>query len=183
MITATVAPEMVTTLDELNEITRDISGSPPVQVVFRPSRPDPDQPNRSVEADLLIVDNTRRVFMVVEVKDGYVFDTKKSDGELASLKNITAWLAQEFAFRAQYFLCAFNQEDKEAIVRGTKKRFSIDHVLTGRELCEKIGVDYDALCRDRENDQKDNRTYFLRELLSIPEIRSETIELLDTFSS
>ncbi len=179
MLEGAVSPEIITTLDDLAEIAYDAGNRPPVQVVFKPARPDPENPRKSIEADLLIVDNTQRLFMLVEVKEGYVFDTKKADGELASLKNITSWLAQEFAYRAQYFLCSFNQEDKEEIVQGSKKRFSANHVLTGRELCIIIGVDYDELCEKRAKDQQENRQYFLSGLLAIPEVREEIIELLD----
>jgi hypothetical protein len=179
MLEAAVSPEIITTLDDLAEIAYDASSRPPVQVVFKPARPDPENPRKSIEADLLIVDNIQRLFMLVEVKEGYVFDTKKADGELTSLKNITAWLAQEFAYRAQYFLCSFNQENKEEIVQGSKKRFSLNHVLTGRELCTIIGIDYDDMCVERERDQQENRQYFLSELLAIPEIRQEIIKLLD----
>jgi len=179
MIASAIPSEMKTTLSELDEITADIRDQPPIQVVVKPSRPDPDQPNKSIEADLLVVDNTKRMFMLIEVKDGYVFDTKKSDGKLASLKKITAWLAQEFAYRAQYFFCSFNQENKAAIVEGAKKRFSIENVMTGRELCEYIGIDYDKLRRQRENDQTANRRYFLKQLLNIPEIRDEVNSLLE----
>ncbi|MBN1565746.1 MAG: hypothetical protein JXA10_18020 [Anaerolineae bacterium] len=183
MIEEAVPDSLITTLDELEEISEDIRHKPPIQIVVKPARPDPDNTRKSIEADLLVVDNRERLFKLVEIKDGYVFDTKKADGELASLKNITSWLAQEFAYRAQYFLCAFNQDDKEIIVAGTKKRFSIDHVLTGHELCDMIGIDYDALCERREHNQSANRRYFLSELLAIPEIRSEIIELLDTLNA
>ncbi|HLY25764.1 MAG TPA: hypothetical protein VKQ72_05450, partial [Aggregatilineales bacterium] len=58
--------------------------------------------------------------------------------------------------------------------------FSLDHVLTGRELCEKISVDYDAFRSVRKIDQAENRRYFLSKLLEIPEIRAEIVELLRT---
>src|SRR5258708_3708396 len=144
LLHTSIPAELWTTLDALNDVSHDPYTLPPTQVVFKPARPDPENAKKSIEADFLIVDNVDRRFILVEVKEGYVFDTKKADGELASLKNITSWLAQEFAYRTHYFLCSFNQENKEAIVLGTKKRFSVDHILTGRELCEKIGVDYDA---------------------------------------
>jgi hypothetical protein len=178
MIEDAVPEQIVTTLDELSEITRDTEQKPPIQVVFRPERPDPENPSRSIQADLLIVDNANRAFLLVEVKEGYVFDTKKADGELASLRNITSWLAQEFPYSARFFFCSFNQDNKEEIVRGAKRRFSIGHVMTGRELCEKIGISYDELCARREHDQAANRRYFLSELLSIPEIRDEILSLL-----
>lgn len=178
MIEDAVPEEVVTTLDALSEITQDVGDKPPIQIVFGPARPDPDLSGKFIEADLLIVDNLNRLFKVIEVKDGYVFDTKKSDGELVSLRNITSWLAQEFPYRAQYFLCAFNQNDRDEIVRGTKRRFTADHVLTGRELCEQIGIDYDELCQRRQKDQQDNRRYFLSELLSTSEIRDEIMDIL-----
>lgn len=167
-----------TTLTALIDPTRDVSQFPPIQVVFKPTRPNPDNPDKSIQADLLIVDNVKRTFMLVEIKEGFIFDTKKADGELSSLKSITSWLAQEFAYRTSYFLCSFNQENKEAIVAGAKKRFDINHVLTGRELCQIIGINFEALKQKRQADQAGNRTYFLNGLLAIPEIRAEIIALL-----
>jgi hypothetical protein len=183
LIYTAIPTQMITSLEILNEPAQNPETQLPIQVVFKPSRPDPDNPQKSIEADLLIVDNPNRRFWLVEVKEGYVFDTKKADGELSSLKNITSWLAQEFAYRTQYFLCSFNQEDKESIVQGTKKRFSSDHVLTGRELCEKISIDYDTLRNKRKEDQTQNRRYFLSTLIAIPEIRAEIEELLGTLDA
>jgi len=178
MIYAEIPIEMRTTLQELNDPSRDIKNCPPIQIVFKPASPDPDSKKKSIQGDLLIVDNKKLSFMLVEVKEGHIFDTKKADGELASLKNITSWLAQKFAYRTTYFLCSFNQESKEEIVSGAKRRFTIEHVLTGRELCDKIGIDYDALRKKRQSDQLQNRIYFLRKLLEIPEIREEVVVLL-----
>ena len=172
--------EIFTTLDALREVNQTTAETPNIQVVFKPSRPNPDNPSKSIQADFLIVDNLSRRFMLVEVKEGHVFDTKKADGELASLKNITSWLAQEYAYRTHYFICCFNQENKEEIVQGTKKRFSIDHVLTGREFCGTIGIDYDAIREERSADQVENRRFFLTELLAISEIRDEVLEILNT---
>lgn len=173
-----IPPKLLTTLGELNNPGRDTQALPPLQIVFKPFRPDPDNPKKAIEADFLVVDNVARRFMLVEVKEGHVFDTKKADGELASLRNITSWLAQEYAFRTQYYICCFNQEDKGEIVAGTKKRFSIDHVLTGREFCDIIGINYDQIRVRRSADQAENRHYFLAELLAIPEIRNEVINIL-----
>ncbi len=172
--------EIQTTLFDIQNKSLDFSQRMPIQVVFKPSRLDPENPNKSsIQADLLIVDNIQQKFMLIEIKEGYVFDTKKSDGEVASLKNIRSWLAQEFAYRADYYLCSFNQDDKEAIVSGAKHRFSIEHVMTGRELCEILGLDYEHVRKLRMADQKENRLFFLETLLSIPEIRAEIIEILD----
>ncbi len=180
MLIDAVSPEIITTLDDLRDDATDFSTRLPTQVVFKPSKPDPDNPSKSIQADLLIVDNEDRRFWLVEIKEGYVFDTKKADGELASLKNITSWLAQEFAYRTQYYLCSFNQHNKEAIVNGTKKRFSIEHVMTGQELCTKINIDYNELREVRQQNQAENRRYFLSELLAISDVRDDIMDLLSS---
>ena len=167
--------EMVTTLQDLITSAHDVL---PVQVIFKPTRADPERAGKNIEADLLVIDNENQVMKLVEVKEGHVFDTKKADGELASLRSITSWLAQEFPYRATYYLCAFNQEDRQEIVKGAKRRFSIDHVLTGRDLCEMVGIDYDVICELRKQDQAENRAFFLSELLRIPEIRAEVETIL-----
>lgn len=175
-IRAKIQPERFTTLEALNN---DLNTSAQhTQIVYKPFRLNPEDPRKSIQADFLIVDNINRRFMLVEVKEGHVFDTKKADGELASLRDITSWLAQEYAYRTHYYICCFNQESKEEIVAGTKKRFSIDHVLTGREFCDKIGIDYDVIREERNADQAENRRYFLTQLLSIAEIRNEAIDIL-----
>ena len=175
-----VVPEdMHTTLQELADESISTSEKPALQVVFNPSRPDPDNPSKSIQADLLIVDNHSRRFLLVEVKEGYVFDTKKADGELSSLKSITSWLAQEFAYKTHYYLCSFYQDDLHQIVSGTKGRFTTDHVISGRGLCEKLGISFETILHIREQDQISNRAYFLQELLAIPEIKSEIVELLN----
>jgi hypothetical protein len=181
ILAVSIPSTLHTTLEALSEISSDISNKPRIQVVFKPSKPDPDNPKKSIETDFLIVDNQNRRFMLIEVKEGHVFDTKKADGELSSLKNITSWLAQEFAYRTQYFICCFNQESKETIVQGTKKRFSIEHVMTGREFCELVGLDYDILREQRRQDQSENRDYFFRQILAIPEMRIEIRRLLQEY--
>lgn len=179
-IKSSIPENIWTTLEELADITQDARTKPPVQVVFKPYRPDPENNKRSIQADFLIVDNTKRQFMLVEVKEGSVFDTKKSDGELVSLKSITSWLAQEFPYTTQYYICSFNQENKEAIVAGTKGRFTINHVMTGREFCEIVGIDYDRLREFRKLDQNENLAYFLEHLLEIAEVRSMVMKLINT---
>jgi len=121
--------------------------------------------------DLLILNNSENILHIVELKDGDVFDTKKADGEIASAMNFANWIRPQVNHRVSYYFCAFNQENKQSIVEGIKGRFNIDQVLTGRELCSLIGVDYDNIRRLRENDQMANKQYFTRQLLNIPEIR------------
>ncbi len=39
---------------------------------------------------------------------------------------------------------SFNQADKQAIVAGAKGRFSPEQVMTGRELCSILAIDFDV---------------------------------------
>lgn len=54
-----------------------------------------------------------------------------------------------------------------AKIRDTKGRFSPEQVLTGRELCQWLCVDYAEVQRQREEDAKDNYNYFVSEVLRI----------------
>ena len=118
-------------------------------MVYKPARPDPNNPSRTIQADFLIVDNRKRHFTLIEVKEGHEFDTKKSSAELTNLKLITSWLAQEFPYSASFYICGFNQSDVDTIINGLKRRFTTEQVLTGAAFCEKIGLDYNHVRQER----------------------------------
>lgn len=122
-------------------------------------------------ADIVILDHRRREVRVVEVKEGDVFDTKKADGELACLRPLAVFVGARLRYRPQFQLCCFNQEDKAAILRGLKGRFSPDQIMTGRELCGLLGVSYEEICRQREADVRANQLFLIQELWAIPERR------------
>ena len=128
--------------------------------------------------DIAIFDHVKRQISIIELKEGDTFDTKKSSGELASMTKFADWISQQTGYKAVYYFCSFNQDDKEAIVRGAKGRFDIEHAMTGRELCAILGINYDALREKRQSEQSVNLTYFVTELLKISEIRHMVQELL-----
>jgi hypothetical protein len=141
-----------------------------VQVVFKAKMPAFDA-SRGEVADILLFDHMRKQAMVVELKDGDTFDTKKSSGELESMTNFSNWLSKSTGYQTAFYFCSFNQTDKQAIIYGAKGRFDISHAMTGRELCELLSIDYDALRKKRQEDQPENLRYFISELLRIEEIR------------
>jgi hypothetical protein len=180
LIREAISEENLITLDTLKTTMRNTEDKiPSIQVVYKPSRPDPINSSKTIQADFLIVDNVSKHFTLIEIKDGHEFDTKKSSAELKNLRDITSWLAQEFPYSANFYICGFNQEDKETIINGLKRRFTEEQVLTGRELCQKMKIDYDAIRERRKADQVQNRMYFLRKLLEIEDIRSEIRAILD----
>ncbi|OGO16963.1 MAG: hypothetical protein A2Z14_15300 [Chloroflexi bacterium RBG_16_48_8] len=161
------------TLDEA--LSNQIPLTPSQKViVFRPSMP-AKSGSPGVTGDILILDNSLKSVLVIEVKDGDTFDTKKASGELESMKKISGYVASITGYASSYYFCSFNQEDKEAIVTGAKGRFGIENAMTGRELCELLEIDYDQIREERNMLQSENLEYFLSELLQNTEIR-EIIE-------
>lgn len=149
-----------------------------IQVVFHakmPARGD----ERGEQADIVIFDHGHKKAMVIELKDGDTFDTKKSSGELDSMTTFSKWLERKIGYPTTFYFCSFNQDDKQAIVSGAKGRFDVAHAMTGRELCNLLAIDYDALREKRRSEQPENLRYFIGELLRIDEVRKIIGELLN----
>jgi hypothetical protein len=123
-------------------------------------------------ADIVILDHQARQVRVVEVKEGDLFDTKKADGELAYLRPLALYIGARLHYEPQFQLCCFNQEDKAAILRGLKGRFSPAQVMTGHELCAILGVNYEDIRHQREEDVRANQSFLARELWAIPQLRA-----------
>ena len=122
------------------------------------------------EPDLIVfeISKCNKNCYIIELKDGDNFDTKKSGGEYTNLEIFKNHLGSQIAFITNFFICSFNQSNKEMIVKGFKGTFTIDNVMTGRELCNLLGIDYDAIIETRKQDAEDNVAYFTDELVKIP---------------
>lgn len=132
---------------------------------------------KGIEPDLLIfIVQRRRICKVIELKDGDMFDTKKSQGEKEHLETFTTNFGARIPFTADYYICCFNQEDKEKIKTGFKDVFSIDHIMTGTELCNILNININEIKAIRRNDTKDNFNYFIEQLLLIPQVKKEIIK-------
>lgn len=139
------------------------------KVVFSP-RITGTSTGHDINGDIVVFDYSMRHLKVIEVKDGDTFDTKKASGELDSLEQSALQLSRRTGYKGSIYFCSFNQEDKQAIVAGAKGRFSPERVMTGRELCGILGVDFDAFRAARVGEQVSNLDYFLSELVDIPDI-------------
>lgn len=82
---------------------------------------------------------------IVELKDGHVFDTKKASAERQAMHRFIEHNAQHIQYRFQAHFCAFNQDDRNIIWEGFKKRIALSEAMTGREFCELLEIDYDAI--------------------------------------
>ena len=102
---------------------------------------------------------------IVELKVGFAFDTKKSDGEKETLEICRSVLGPELPFITNFYLCAFHAENRQEIITGLKGRFAYEEVLTGRELCEILSIDYDEVVDEESQFQRDNITYLTRKVI------------------
>lgn len=121
------------------------------------------------EADFLIFKNRNATpeCRIVELKDGYDFDTKKAKGETKNLRKFARLNAKLLPCKPSVHVCSFNKNDRKTIVTGFKNKISILEAMTGREFCDWLEIDYDKIVQSRRHDQKHNKRYFLIEISKI----------------
>ena len=119
------------------------------------------------------VNRTKNICYVVELKDGDSFDTKKSAAEKEMLQLFVNHLAPKIPFRTKFFICCFNQPDNDKIVQGFKNVFNKDEVMTGKEFCNILGIDYDNIVEKRKDDTSDIFNYVVEKMFEIKEVRSQ----------
>lgn len=115
-------------------------------------------------------------FMLIEIKDGDTFDTKKVAGEVSSLVTTKAHLIEHNNLQGDavsIYYCSFNATSHEQIERGAKGLLPEGSAMTGKEFCDLVGLDYDKIIQERKKDQQENLDYFIGELKKIPEIHSK----------
>ena len=133
-----------------------------------------------IEPDLMIfIVQKKRICKVIELKDGDTFDTKKSAAEQEHLERFSKEFGCQVPFATEYYICSFNQLDKEAIYIGFKKHFTQEHIMTGKELCDLLGIDYAAIIQSRKEDAEDNLRFFAEELVKIPAMREALREAFE----
>jgi hypothetical protein len=148
-----------------------------IQITFRPNIHG-GEAKPGTTADVIVFDHEKRIAKVIEVKDGDTFDTKKANGELASMRVFADWIIKKTGYSTSYYFCCFNQDNKEIIVRGAKNRFGLANAMTGKELCEILHINYDNIRMKRQLEQAENREYFLNELMKIQDVRKEILAIL-----
>ena len=115
---------------------------------------------------------------IVELKDGHVFDTKKASAERQAMHGFIERNAQHIQYRFRAHFCAFNQDDRQTIWDGFKRRIAFNEAMTGREFCDLVEIDYDAIVARRCMDGDDNVEFFIEELLRIEPVRLRLLQLL-----
>lgn len=121
-------------------------------------------PNHEPDYIVVQANDMNIKIVVVEMKDGDDFDTKKSNAELETLTACKDFVENNFEISTNYALCCFNQTSRQNIVRGLKNRFDEVHVMTGNEFCELVGIEYEAIIKERKSDASDNIMELVRRL-------------------
>ncbi len=129
----------------------------------------------SAEPDFVVFERRerRQHCYIVELKDGDAFDTKKATGERESMHRFVNVIAPVVRFTITVHFCSFNQDDRQAIVNGFKRKITPEAAMTGREFCTLLGIDYDEILQIRQEHQVVNFRDFIRELLTMPSTRAE----------
>jgi len=135
------------------------------------------------EPDYLILKKETKTLYITELKDGDAFDTKKSAGEVESLRRFQNDISENIPYKTLILVCCFNQVDKEKIIQGFKNKIKPEEAFTGKEFCALIDIDYQAIIDKRkEQDQKENLSFFCEELLKIESCREIILKLLTKIS-
>lgn len=138
----------------------------------------PTVPNH--KSDLLIfVAKQKLVCKIIELKGGDTFDTQKASSEKEQLEEFSIKFGAKIPFVTEYYICCFNQEDKNTIMTGFKGAFSIEHIMTGKELCSLLNINHSEIINERKADAEDNFAYFISELLNMPDVKNEILRQLD----
>lgn len=136
-------------------------------------------PGSEPDGIIFVLDGNKKVCSIIELKDGDTFDTKKVKGELDSLQSYQKSIAPKIQFIVDYYICGFNSTDKDTLYTGLKGIVPKTNLMLGKELCDKIGIDYDSIINSRKADAKENLEYFLKGLLDIDVIKDRLIELIE----
>ncbi len=133
------------------------------------------------EPDFMVFEHRQdtRICYIVELKDGHVFDTKKALSESQSMHRFVEYSTLHNQYSLKVRLCAFNQDDQNAIWEGFKRKIEFCEAMTGREFCDLLEIDYETIIEGRRRECSDNVKYFLAELSEIESIRPGLLELLD----
>jgi hypothetical protein len=143
-------------------------------------KPQKNPENKTFEPDFVVlkIDSIQQCCYIIELKDGFVFDTKKVIGERRHLEDFQNYIAKQIAFSTKIKFCCFNENSKEKIKNGLKGSFDVDEIMTGEEFCALVKIDYDNIIRLRKNDSVENIDYFIDELLKIANIKELIVEKL-----
>jgi hypothetical protein len=141
--------------------------------------------NSTVEPDFVVIIVVDEKVFVIELKDGDQFDTKKAEGEVEALNKFANQLHGHMLkeglsnYTVEIKICFFNSKSKDSIVLGMKNRISKSQAMTGEEFCRLINISYSSIIKAREIHMEQNFSYFIEQLLLIPEVNEKIKKIID----
>lgn len=113
------------------------------------------------EPDFLVIKILENKILIIELKDGWVFDTKKSLSEYEQLINFQNDISKIISYKTEIYICSFNNNDKTEIYNGFKRKIPMQYIMTGAEFCEILSLDYNFIYNERQKHAKDNHIFSL----------------------
>ena len=112
---------------------------------------------------LMVTDTDVHIF---EIKDGDNFDTKKSKGELDTLTKMQGHFQGIHCEKGvHYHMVFWNTTDKNTVSFKAKVEQGV--ILTGREFCQLIQVDFDRMNEERRGVAAQNKEWVLAQFNSL----------------
>ncbi len=131
-----------------------------------------------IEPDFIIFQRVRssQFCFIIELKDGYEYDTKASSKEHQNLHTFLSRNAMALqSYQSFCKIVGFNAPSREDIVEGFKRKFPPEQAMTGAEFCELLGIDYEEIRSLRALDREFNIEYLINEFSLIPEVRDRVL--------
>ena len=125
------------------------------------------------EPDCIMVLTKDNECKIVEIKLGDNFDTKKSKGEVTSMRKYAQKANMVLKYKVSYAVCMWFAKDKESVVNGFKREITAKEALTGREFCKLLDIDYDVINSKLDAYQKQNRDFLFSKVAEIQSILSK----------
>ena len=134
---------------------------------------------RGIEPDFMIFlrEGNKQECYVVELKDGHEFDTKSSAKEASNLVDFAEANREHLHYWIIHRkIVGFNAGSKVDIIEGFKRKIDTDIAMTGREFCDLLKLDYDAIQDQRARDRESNVKEFIDRLYKIDAVRNGILE-------
>jgi hypothetical protein len=79
-------------------------------------------------------------------------------------------ISPHIQFSTSIHFCCFHRRARAEIVKGFKRKITENEAMTGREFCDLLGINYDAIITRRMEHQRRNIDCFIDTLLEIPAV-------------
>lgn len=117
------------------------------------------------EPDFVIfVNNGEKHCYIIELKWGLNFDTKKSKGEIAALREYRSRISTEIEYVTSAHICSIRVDSAEDIQKGFKNKIELKEAMTGEFFCNLLGIERDKVIEKMRKDAEYNRRYVAKKL-------------------